>query len=235
MFSTCLLFKSDLGTKVEVIYGVVCSILSLRFASERVEEHRPGDESMTTYLGYCRVSTEKQSLDSQLAALKPFCGDKIWQEKKSGMSQAGRNELTAIVAEAKRLKEQETEVVICCYSLSRLGRRVVETVALVEELQKSGIGFKSTSENIDTTSAMGRCFFNILASLAQMEAEVISERTIAGLQAKKAAGVKLGPKPGEYSEAVMRAKCLIQAGRSVRAASREVGMSNSTLLRLLRV
>lgn len=189
---------------------------------------------MTIYLGYCRVSTEKQSLDLQLAALRPLCGDAIWTEKKSAMSGTARCELSAVVAEAKRLKATGEDVVIVCYSLSRLGRRIVETVALCEELRAESIGFKSLSESIDTTSAMGRAFLNIIAVLAQMEGEIISERTIAGLQARKAAGVQLGPKRGNYTEQLARATALISTGSSVRQAAAQVGMSNSTLLRLLK-
>src|SRR5271169_3117704 len=98
---------------------------------------------MTVFLGYCRVSTEKQSLDLQFAALRPICGDRIWTEKKSGMSQAERTELAAVLGEAERLRASGEDVVICCYSLSRLGRRLVETFALIEQLRASGIGFKS--------------------------------------------------------------------------------------------
>jgi DNA invertase Pin-like site-specific DNA recombinase len=147
-----------------------------------------GAATMTIHLGYCRVSTEAQNLGMQLAALRPLCRDRIWQEKKSGMSQAGRTELAFVVAEAKRLRSEGQDIVVCVYSLSRLGRRLVETVALIEDLCASGIGFKSTSESIDTTSAMGRCFMNIIVALGQAEAEIISERTKAGLKARRDAG-----------------------------------------------
>lgn len=189
---------------------------------------------MTTYLGYCRVSTEKQSLDMQLSALQPICGEHIWQEKKSGMSQADRTELAAVVAEAKRLRTTGEDVAIVCYSLSRLGRRVLETLSLIEDLQKEGIGFKSTSESIDTTTPMGRCFLTMLAAVAQMEAELISERTVAGLAARKAKGIKLGPKAGDYTEQLATANTLIGTGSSIRQAALEVGMNHSTLLRLLK-
>jgi DNA invertase Pin-like site-specific DNA recombinase len=169
----------------------------------------------------------------QLAALQPVCGDRIWTEKKSGMSQSGRTELAAMIAEAKRLSSTGEKVTICVYSLSRLGRRVVETGALIEDLQKSGIGFKSCSESIDTTTAMGRCFLNILLALAQSEAELLSERTKAGLQAKKDAGIKLGRKTGDYSAALEEAKALIASGTSIREAAKQSGLSNTTLLRLL--
>jgi DNA invertase Pin-like site-specific DNA recombinase len=189
---------------------------------------------MTIYLGYCRVSTEKQSLQMQLALLTPLCGDRLWHEKKSGMSQATRTELTAIVAEAKRRRATGEDVVICVYSLSRLGRRLVETVHLIEELQRGGIGFKSLTESFDTTTAMGKCFFNIMVAMNQMEAELISERTIAGLQARKAAGVKLGPKNKNFDDQVEKAKALINDGESMRSAAKAVNMSSTTLARLLK-
>ncbi len=186
------------------------------------------------HLGYCRVSTETQNLDMQLAALRPICGLKIWQEKRSGMSIASRDELASMIAEAHQLKAEGEDVVVVVYSLSRLGRRLVETVGLIESLLKAGIGFKSCSESIDTTNAMGRCFLNIIASLAQMEAEVISERTKAGLKARKAAGVKLGAPVQDFSQQVEAAKQLIAGGASIRQAAKQAGLSNTTLLRLLK-
>lgn len=189
---------------------------------------------MTTFLGYLRVSTEKQNFDLQMAALSPVCGAHIWQEKRSGMTQAGRSELTAVVAEAKRLRSLGEPVTVVCYSLSRLGRRLVETVSLIEELNSLGIGFKSVSESIDTSSAMGRAFTNIIIALGQAEAELLSERTKAGLQAKRAAGVKLGRRAQDHGAVLAQAKQLVTEGLSVREAARRTGMTNSTLLRLLK-
>jgi serine recombinase len=186
-------------------------------------------------LGYTRVSTEKQNLDMQLAALTPLCGNQIRHEKKSGMTQAGRTELAAVVAEAQKLRAAGEDVCIVVYSLSRLGRKLVETAALIEELQAAGIAFKSVSESIDTSTAMGRCFLNILLSLGQMEAEVISERTKAGLAVRKQAGQKLGPTAGDYSEQLDAARQLLASGVSARTAAVRVGMSSTTLLRLLKV
>jgi DNA invertase Pin-like site-specific DNA recombinase len=189
---------------------------------------------MTTFLGYVRVSTEKQNCDMQMAALSPICGDRIWQEKKSGMTQAGRTELQAVVAEAKRLRGNGEAVTLVCYSLSRLGRRLVETVTLIEELNSLGIGFKSVSESLDTTTPMGRAFVNIICSLAQAEAELLSERTKAGLAARRAAGVKLGRPSRDHSTELAQAKQLVAGGLSVREAARRTGMNNSTLLRMLK-
>ena len=187
-----------------------------------------------THLGYARVSTEQQSLDMQLSALRPLCGERIWQEKKSGMSQASRCELAAMIEEAKRLAAAGEQVVIAVYSLSRLGRRVIETVGLLEELRSAGIGFMSVTESIDTTTPMGRAFLAIVAALAQAEAEVLSERTKAGLQAKREAGVKLGRKVKQCDDEVVRAKELIAAGYSLKAASKEVGLSRGTLQRRIK-
>jgi DNA invertase Pin-like site-specific DNA recombinase len=189
---------------------------------------------MTIYLGYARVSTEQQSLDLQYMHLTPIC-ERIWTEKRSGMTINGRTELVSMITEAKRLRSEGADVCIVVYSLSRLGRRMIETVALIEDLRACGIAFRSLSESIDTSNAMGRCFMNILASLGQMEAELISERTKAGLQARKEAGIKLGPKTLENTDAVNEAIALIAAGASVRNAAKQVGISNSTLLRRLNV
>jgi DNA invertase Pin-like site-specific DNA recombinase len=223
-----LCFRSDFST----ICGVV-AVISNQWESGFVS--RLEHQCMTIHLGYLRVSTEKQGLDMQLAALTPLCGNQLWHEKKSGMSQAGRTELAAVLVEAKRLKLAGEDVCICVYSLSRLGRRLVETVSLIEDLQKAGIGFKSTSESIDTTTAMGRCFLNIIASIGQMEAELTSERTVAALQAKKAAGVILGRRrEGGNDQDVERAKALIESGCSLRTAAKEIGMNHSTLIRILK-
>lgn len=189
---------------------------------------------MTTYLGYLRVSTEKQSLGLQLAALSPICGDRIWQEKRSGMTQAGRSELAAVVAEAKRLRSLGEPVTLVCYSLSRLGRRLIETVSLLEELSLLGIGFKSVSESLDTSTPMGRAFANIICALGQAEAELISERTKAGLEARRAAGVKLGRPVLDRTDTLEQARHLLDQGLSVRKTAKQIGVSNSTLLRLLK-
>lgn len=189
---------------------------------------------MTTFLGYLRVSTEKQSLDMQLHALSPICGDRIWQEKKSGMTQAGRSELAAVVAEAKRIKATGEPVTLVCYSLSRLGRRLVETVSLIEELNSLGIAFKSLTESIDTSTPMGRAFVNIIISLAQAEAEILSERTRAGLQARREAGIKLGRPVQDRAAELIQARELVSQGLSMRQAAKRTGLSISTLQRLLK-
>jgi DNA invertase Pin-like site-specific DNA recombinase len=81
---------------------------------------------------------------------------------------------------------------------------------------------------------MGRAFLGIVAALAQTEAEVLSERTRVGLHARREAGVKIGPKVKDNSDAVERAKAPVAAGESVRATARQTGMSSSTLLRRLK-
>jgi DNA invertase Pin-like site-specific DNA recombinase len=186
------------------------------------------------YLGYCRVSTEQQSLDMQLAALTPLCSEKIWREKKSGMTQIGRTELGALITEAQRLRSAGAEVCVVVYSLSRLGRRLVETVQLIESLRAAGIGFKSTSESIDTSTPMGRAFMKIIVTLAEAEAEILSERTKAGLATRKANGIRLGPPVKDKTEQVEQAKHLIAGGLSMRQAAKQAGLTYTTLLRRLK-
>ncbi|MFB2705418.1 recombinase family protein [Marinobacter shengliensis] len=85
--------------------------------------------------------------------------------------------------------------VLVVWKLDRLTRSLKDLVVLVEELHERGVGFKSLTESIDTTSSGGRLVFHIFGSLAEFERDLIRERTIAGLQATRARGRKGVRKP----------------------------------------
>jgi DNA invertase Pin-like site-specific DNA recombinase len=124
-------------------------------------------------IGYARVSREDQNLDLQLDALNAAKCDRIFSDKRSG-AQKVRHGLEDALS---HLRAGDTLVV---WKLDRLGRTVKQLVDLVEELESKQINFKSVKDNIDTTSSAGRFFFHVMASLAQMERELIVERTKAG-------------------------------------------------------
>lgn len=90
----------------------------------------------------------------------------------------------------KRLRPGDKVVV---WKLDRLGRTVSDIIALAEKLESDGVELVSLTEQIDTSTAIGKCFFHIMASLAQMERDLISERTRAGMAARRAAGARFGP------------------------------------------
>jgi DNA invertase Pin-like site-specific DNA recombinase len=132
-------------------------------------------------IGYARVSTTDQTLDLQLDALKKAGCTKTFTDTVSG-SAAERPGL----AEAfSHLREGDTLVV---WRLDRLGRSLKHLIETVTQLHSRGIGFKSLTEQIDTTTSGGKLIFHIFGALAEFERDIIRERTQAGLAAARARG-----------------------------------------------
>ena len=124
----------------------------------------------------------------------------------------------------RTLKEGDTLVV---WKLDRLGRSMRNLVLLVDELRQRGIHFRSLTDSIDTSSPMGRFIFHIMSALAEMERELIVERTLAGLAAARAKGRVGGRRPKLSMEQWAQAGRLIAAGEPRRrvAIIYDVGMS----------
>ena len=132
-------------------------------------------------VGYARVSTADQTTDNQIPKLKDAGCTKIYKETASG-GRWDRPELQACLA---HLREGDTIVV---WKLDRLGRSMKGLVDLVNELEAWKVHFQSVTDVIDTKTPAGRFFFHVMASLAQMERELIMERTLAGLEAARCQG-----------------------------------------------
>jgi site-specific DNA recombinase len=157
---------------------------------------------MKKAIGYVRVSTSEQvlegiSLDNQKAKIQSYCDLNdleligiIEDAGKSGknLSRDGIEELI------KKIKSKDIDAVVV-YKLDRLSRKVIDTLTLIETFEKNGITFHSLNEKIDTGTAMGRFFLNITASLAQMERDLISERTRDALQLKIVRNERAGQIP----------------------------------------
>ncbi len=160
---------------------------------------------MKRAIGYVRVSTSEQvlegiSLDNQKAKIQAYCDLNdlelvtiIEDAGKSGKN-LSRDGIETILWKIKR-KEIDAIVV---YKIDRLSRKVIDTLTLIETFEKAGITFHSLNEKIDTSTAMGRFFLNITASLAQMERDLISERTKDALQMKIANNERAGQVPFGY-------------------------------------
>lgn len=162
-------------------------------------------------IGYARVSTQDQNLELQLHALKEAGCAKIYQEKISG----GKKERPELNRMMESLRPGETVVV---WRLDRLGRSLKHLIEIVDELSHMDVNFISLADNIDTSSAQGRLILGIFGSLAEYERELTRERTLAGLQAAKRAGVKLGRPRGLSHQSKRRAKAvanLYKSGNSV--------------------
>jgi DNA invertase Pin-like site-specific DNA recombinase len=140
-------------------------------------------------IGYARVSTADQNLDLQFNALTEYGCTKIYQEKISGKN-TDRPELKTLL---KNLRPGDQIVV---WKLDRLGRSLRDLVDLVALFHDQEMNFVSLHDHINTTTATGRFTFNIFASLAEFEREIIRERTKAGLDAARARGRKGGRPKG---------------------------------------
>lgn len=139
-------------------------------------------------IGYARVSTHDQNLDLQRAALESAGCERIYDDNLSGT----RRDRPGLERALETLREGDTLVV---WKLDRLGRSVKDLVELVGELERRNVHFRSLTDAIDTSTPAGRFFFHVMASLAQMERELLIERTRAGLVGAKAQGRVGGRKP----------------------------------------
>lgn len=166
--------------------------------------HRNRPVVTTGLVGYARVSTLDQNLDMQEKALKQFRCLKIFTDRASGksMERPGLEEALAF------LREGDTLVV---WKLDRLGRSLQDLIGILDELKKRGIKFHSLQEQINTDSAAGRMFFQMIGTFAEFERNLISERTHNGLAAARAQGRVGGRKPKLTAERVAQARALLSA------------------------
>ena len=139
-------------------------------------------------IGYARVSTQDQNLELQLDALTKAGCQKVFEDTISGT----RADRPGLGKALEMLREGDTLVV---WKLDRLGRSVKQLVELVSALHKQNVQFKSLTDSIDTGTPSGRFFFHVMASLAEMERDLIVERTRAGLDVARQLGRKGGRKP----------------------------------------
>lgn len=177
-------------------------------------------------IGYARVSTEDQSLNLQLDALRAAGCERIHRDKLSG----GSSKRPGLEKVLRNLKPGDTLVV---WSLDRLGRSLADLIALLSQVQDKGCEFRSLTEAIDTTTAGGKLIFHILGAMAEFERRLIVERTIAGLKAAKARGVRLGGRPKLTLAQVNRARRLIADGKKAEDIAAAYGVARSTVYRHL--
>jgi len=182
-------------------------------------------------IGYARVSTQDQNLEMQLDALQTAGCEKIFQEKASGIK-SDRPELAAM---QQLLRKGD---VIYIYKLDRLGRSLKHLLEMTSDFEKRGIGLVSINDHIDTTTAQGRLIFNIFASLAEFERDLIRERTKSGLEAARARGRKGGRSRGLSKEAekkAMLAQTLYNERKlGVNKIAADLEISKMTLYKYLR-
>lgn len=175
-------------------------------------------------IGYARVSTTDQNLTLQKEALEKAGCERIYEDTMSGT----RVERPGLTKALEMLRSGDTLVV---WKLDRLGRSVKNLITLVADLNANGIHFKSLTDSIDTSTASGRFFFHVMASLAEMERELIVERTRAGLEVARSLGRKGGRKRSMTDSKIISAKRLLHSGVPPRDVAKDLGISLATLYR----
>ena len=176
-----------------------------------------------TLFGYARVSTLEQDLSIQESALRTAGCQTIRSEKKSGTERSGRTELQVLI---DFLRKGDTLVVT---RIDRLARSMKDLQDIVHELKGRGVSLKATEQPIDTSTAAGKAFLDMLGVFAEFETNLRLERQMEGIHAAKARGVYKGGKPRIDPEVVRQ---LISDGVKPSHIARQLGISRGTVYRL---
>src|SRR5215471_12698356 len=175
---------------------------------------------------YVRISTDKQTHDSQLLELRAYCQRRGWSdvvefEDTITGSKFSRRGLDALFSDVR--KGKVTRIVI--YKLDRLGRSLAHLAQLIAELTANGTALVCTSQGIDTSDSnpAGRLQLGVLMAVAEFEREIIRERVNAGLSAARARGSKLG-RPSSLDQHKPAVAALVEQGKGARVISRELGL-----------
>jgi DNA invertase Pin-like site-specific DNA recombinase len=182
------------------------------------------DRELAMLIGYARVSTSDQNLDLQKEALQKAGCEKVYEDTVSGL----KTYKPGLEKALEHLRMGDTLIV---WKLDRLGRSVKNLIEFVTQLEKKNIHFRSLTDHIDTSSTLGRFFFHVMASLAQMERELIVERTRAGLDAARQKGRIGGRRRRMTDSKIESAKKLLADGMSSKDVARNFGVSIPTLYR----
>ena len=179
-------------------------------------------------VGYARVSTDDQTLALQLDALQEAGCEKVFRDTISGTK-------TERPGLSKALEHARNGDMLVVWRLDRLGRSLSHLIDLIQTLEGRGVGFKSLTEQIDTTTSGGKLIFHIFGALAEFERNLIRERTMAGLQAARARGRKGGRprKPNTDTKIVMAKRLHADPNNSIAEICKTLGVSRATLYRYL--
>jgi DNA invertase Pin-like site-specific DNA recombinase len=174
--------------------------------------------------GYARASTIDQDVTIQVEALKAAGCDVIRSEKVSGTTRNGRTELQTLL---EFLRPGDTLMVT---RVDRLARSVKDLQDIVHELRTKGVALKATEQPIDTSTAAGKCFLDMLGVFAEFETNLRKERQLEGIAVAKAQGKYRGRKPSVDTEAV---RALKAEGLGVTTIAKRLGIGRASVYRAL--
>jgi DNA invertase Pin-like site-specific DNA recombinase len=185
---------------------------------------------------YSRVSTDKQTHDSQLNEVREYCRRRNWNtlteycDVISG-AKFSRQGLEKLLGDVRRARVEA----VVCFKLDRLGRSLPHLAQIIAELTGHKVALICTSQGIDTTndSPSGRLQLGVLMAVAEFERSIIQERVAAGLRAAKAKGVKLG-RPATLTEHAQSVRSLLHQGLGVRAIARRLELPVASVFKLVK-
>lgn len=178
-------------------------------------------------IGYARVSSDEQTLHLQHDALQAAGVARLHADEGVSGASSRRPGLDAALADLK------TGDVLVVWKLDRLGRSLGHLIQLIAELGKRGVGFRSLTEGIDTTSPAGTLLFHIMGALAEFERSLLIERTRAGIAAAKKRGQHVGRPRSMTGAQITHARELLAEGKSQEQVAAIVRVARSTLNRTL--
>jgi len=179
-------------------------------------------------IGYARVSSNTQDLELQKQELSKAGCKKIFSESISGKDN-NRVELMAM------LESIRAEDIVVVYKIDRIARSLKGLIEIIEILNKKNVDLISldSGDKVDTTSPMGKAFFQIAGVFAELERGMIHARTKAGIEKAKMDGVKFGRIAGSKNKTtdhkIERIKIFLQAGKSYDWISKELSVSKKTI------
>jgi len=178
-------------------------------------------------VGYARVSNDDLTLDLQIDALSGYGVDEIYEEKLVGPRQ-NRQQLTELLG---TLRAGDTLVI---GQLDRLGRTVKQFFALIKDFEQKGIRLVSLKEKFDTSTPTGKAVYGVFCSLAQMELDVISERTKADMMAARGRGHHIGRKPKNNEKVESALKMYFSGESTINDIIETTGVSKTTIYKYVR-
>lgn len=186
--------------------------------------HPIAEQPVGELIGYARVSTADQNLDMQLAALRKVGvhDDRLFHETVSGVSKR-RPRLDQAVKAARR---GDTLVV---WKLDRIGRSLIDLLKRLQVLETAGVGFKSLTEGIDTTTPGGRLIMHVMGALAQFERDLIVERTREGVRRHIERGGRIGAEKKMTAEKLAKAAAMFRKGATTREVAAAIGVAAMTI------
>ncbi|WP_373413676.1 recombinase family protein [Ensifer aridi] len=180
---------------------------------------------MAQIFGYCRVSTTDQDLTIQETALRAAGATIIRSEKKSGTTTNGRDELATLIEFAR------AGDTIMVTRVDRLARSIADLAQIVRTLESKGVHLKATEQPIDTGSAAGKAFLQMLGVFAEFETNLRRERQLEGIAKAKADGVYKGRKATIDADRVQE---LAKGGMGASEIAKVLGIGRASVYRYLK-